>query len=159
VAHSIGLGQLAQLLAVAPGELSAVHLGGHSDIPPANDLGGSLDATAKRAYRQRITELRAEIDDGDASADLERAARARLELDALMSELERAVGLGGRDRPNASGAERARINVARSLRRAIHSIRAAVPELGAHLDVSVRTGHACRYAPEPSAALRWEVTA
>jgi hypothetical protein len=69
------------------------------------------------------------------------------------------VGLGGRDRPQGSAAEKARINVSRNIRRAIAAVTAAVPDLGAHLQVSVRTGHRCSYAPEPAATLSWEVSA
>ena len=78
-------------------------------------------------------------------------------MDALLRELKRAVGLGGRDRPTGSDAERARINVVRSLRRAIAAITVQAPLLGAHLEESVRTGGHCIYLPEPSAALSWRV--
>ena len=83
--------------------------------------GPRLDTVAKHAYRRRIAELQAEIDEADGFHDPERAELARRELDALMQELRRAVGLRGRDRPVGSGAERARVNVARSLRRAIQA--------------------------------------
>jgi hypothetical protein len=161
VADSVGMGQLAALLQVPGVEVAAVDLAGASEPgrpPVAADLGPTLDARAKREYRQRVAELQAEIDEADDHHDPERAAKARLELDALLDELRRAVGLGGRDRPQGSGAEKARINVARSLRRAIAAVGAAVPDLGAHLAVSVRTGHRCAYAPEPAAALRWTIT-
>ena len=78
-------------------------------------------------------------------------------MDALLRELRRAVGLGGRDRPTGSDAERARINVARSLRRAIAAISDQSPLLGAHLTDSVRTGGHCMYLAEPTAALSWTV--
>jgi hypothetical protein len=156
VAQSIGMAQLARVLGAAPADVEAVELAGRSDVVE-RDLGPVLDAAAKRAYRQRLVELQTEIDDADDHADIERASRARLELDALMTELQRAVALGGRDRPSGSSAEKARINVARSLRRAIASVSAALPGLGAHLEVSVRTGRSCRYAPDPAAALTWTV--
>lgn len=73
------------------------------------------------------------------------------------SELRRAVGLGGRDRPTGSDAERARINVVRSLRRAIAAIADRAPMLGAHLEGAVRTCRHCIYLPEPSGALSWRV--
>ena len=97
------------------------------------------------------------MDEADDHHDPERAARARLEVEALMGELRRAVGLGGRDRPSASSVEKARINVARSVRRAIAAVGTALPALGAHLEVSIVTGRSCRYAPEPATALRWTV--
>ena len=102
----------------------------------AADLGPALDAQAKRAYRQRLLELQAEVDDAAAGNDPVRGERAHVEIDALLRELERAVGLGGRDRPSGSGAERARVNVVRSLRRAITAIEQQAPDLGAHLEVS-----------------------
>ena len=155
--NTVAIGQLAQLLAAAPSDVAAVELAGMTALAPAGDLGPALDPKAKRSYRERIDTLRAEIDEADEFSDIERASKARIELDALMSELRRAVGLHGRDRPNNAGAERARINVARSLRRAIDAVRTAVPELGAHFDVSVRTGRFCSYAPEPSTAIAWRV--
>jgi hypothetical protein len=68
------------------------------------------------------------------------------------------VGLDGRDRPTGSGAERARVNVTRSLKRAVAAIAERVPDLGAHLERSLRTGRFCSYSPEPATALTWEVT-
>jgi hypothetical protein len=156
VAHSTGMGQLARVLGAAPHEVQAVSLAGRDDVVE-RDLGPALDTIAKRAYRMRLADLQAEIDDADDQADIERAARARVELDALMTELQHAVGLGGLDRPVGSSAEKARINVARSLRRAVGAVAAVAPELGAHLEVSIRTGRACRYTPDPAVALTWTV--
>ena len=173
VAASRGMDQLVRLLTSPATEVTAVELAGMATGPstgrstrssgaidavaPAADLGPTLDARAKREYRERVTDLQADIDEAEAHADLERASRARAELDLLLDELRRAVGLGGRDRPTGSGAERARVNVARSLRRAIGAVEAEIPGLGAHLRVSVRTGRYCAYQPEPTAALDWAV--
>ena len=77
----------------------------------------------------------------------------------LLRELRRAVGLGGRDRPTGSDAERARVNVVRNLRRTIAAIGRQAPLLGAHLDDAVRTGRHCLYLPTPGAALTWSVRA
>ena len=161
LADSLGVAQLARLLAAPPGrEVAATELAGMdaAPVPVAHDLGAALDARAKREYRRRITELQDDIDQADADHDPERAARARLELDALVQELRRAVGLDGRDRPTGSGAERARVNVTRSLKRAVAAVAEQVPDLGAHLERSLRTGRFCSYTPEPSTALTWEVT-
>jgi hypothetical protein len=46
-----------------------------------------------------------------------------------------------------SAVERARINVQRHVRKAIRAIAAALPDLGRHLDRSVKTGTTCRYDP------------
>src|SRR4051794_15067641 len=97
------------------------------------------------------------IDNAEAGDDPTGSDRAHAEMDALLRELRRAVGLGGRDRRTGSDAERARINVVRSLRRAIAAVAVQAPLLGAHLDASVRTGGRCIYLPDPSAAMSWRV--
>lgn len=161
LADSTGLRQLLQLLTVPDQRIAAVDLAGAAKggvVVVQSDLGPVLDARAKRAYRRRIQELRVDLDDAEEAHDLERASRARLEMEAVLDELRAAVGLGGRDRPQGSGAERARVNVSRNVRRAVAAIGAVVPDLGAHLDVSVQTGHHCSYAPEPAARLAWLVT-
>lgn len=80
-------------------------------------------------------------------------ARAREELDFIAHELARAVGLGGRDRPTASQAERARQNVGRALHKAVRQIAAALPELGAHLERTIHTGAFCSCRPDPEPAV------
>jgi hypothetical protein len=53
--------------------------------------------------------------------------------------------------------ERARVSTTRRLRDAIEHITRVHPVLGAHLARSIRTGHRCVYAPEPSSAPSWGV--
>ncbi len=136
-------------------EISAIALSGRDVGIASADLGPLLDASAKRAHRARLHDLQAELDGARADGDTASAARARTEVDELMRELAQAVGIGGRDRPSGSVAERARINVARSLRRAIASIAEQAPLLGRHLDDAVRTGGHCIYLP--AGALSWVV--
>jgi tetratricopeptide (TPR) repeat protein len=154
---SNGLRQLARLLATPGVEVTVLDLTGWTHAPIAADLGAGLDARAKREYRRRLVELQADIDDAEAASDPIGGERAHTEMDALLRELKRAVGLGGRDRPTGSDAERARINVVRSLRRAIAAVALQAPLLGAHLDESVRTGGRCIYLPDPAAAMSWRV--
>ena len=66
-------------------------------------------AQARSAYRLRVEELRADIDEALEAGRLESAEALQAELDALVAELARAFGLGGRDRRAASAAERARL--------------------------------------------------
>jgi hypothetical protein len=116
-----------------------------------------LDATAKAAYRDRVTDLRAEIAQAEAWNDVERASRLEDELDAVTRELAGAVGLGGRDRQASSPAERARIAVTRAIRSAMGRIARQSPALGAHLEATVRTGTFCSYVPDPRAPMAWRV--
>jgi hypothetical protein len=124
--------------------------------PGTADAGPILDEEAKSAYRQRIDDLREEIAEAEAFNDPERVARAREELDLLGRELSAAVGIGGRDRMGASGAERARVNVTRALRKTVERIAELDVDLGEHLRRSVRTGSFCAYEPAPGEALAWE---
>lgn len=62
-----------------------------------------------------------------------------------------------RQRPRrvTADAERARVNVTRTLRATIDRITMAAPIAGAHLTSSIRTGTMCRYQPAPGGPDRW----
>jgi hypothetical protein len=158
-----GLRYLAELVS-RPGvethvlDLVAIAEGAEGSLPDS-DAGPVLDARAKAAYRRRLEELREQMDDAEACLDEHRAAEVQAEIDAVVAELARAIGLGGRDRRAASAAERARLNVTRALRSAIRSLGDVQPQLAAHLDASVRTGFFCSYDPSlvatSSPRVRW----
>jgi hypothetical protein len=114
-----------------------------------------LDDVARAAYQRRVKELSTELDVADAAGDATRAARAETERQAVLDELRRASGLGGRPRRLSSEAERARVNVTRTLRATIERIEAVAPRVGAHLQASIRTGNACRYEPAAGGPPRW----
>jgi tetratricopeptide (TPR) repeat protein len=173
---SKGLRHLARLLAAPETEWYAADMvaaeGGSMPAPRRNasgateeglvtaglgDAGALLDEQAKTAYRERINELRAELEEAESFADPERAASARAELDFIATELSSAVGLGGRDRKAASASERARVNVTRSLRSAISRIGEHDTTLGRHLEAAVKTGTFCSYEPEPWARVMWRL--
>jgi pimeloyl-ACP methyl ester carboxylesterase len=163
-----GLGYLARLLRHPHREFHVLDLL-VGDAPRANDparedglvaampdAGAVLDEPAKRAYRDRIAELEAEIEEARRWNDLERTARAEGELDALTRELARAIGLGGRDRRAASDSERARVSVTKAVRSAVRRLEDQHPELGRHLTLAVHTGTFCRYDPDPRAPVSWD---
>jgi hypothetical protein len=120
------------------------------------DAGGApmLDRTAMASYRARITELQDDIDDAEAANDIERASRARVELDALVDELSRSVGVGGRSRRAPDATERARKAVKRRIDTALGRLDRVHPTLASHLRRSIRTGQYCSYRPEPPVAWR-----
>jgi plasmid stabilization system protein ParE len=64
-----------------------------------------------------------------------------------VAELKRATGLAGRRRGFSDEAERARVNVTRTIRQALDQLLAADPEAGRHLLASVHTGTRCSYRP------------
>ena len=121
------------------------------------DAGELLDARARSAYRRRLSELRDEVEEALAVEDDDRAARAQTEIDALVAELSRAFGLGGRARRASAAAERARLNVTRALRAALAHLVEALPEAGELLDRRVRTGTFCAYEPHPDDGAVWTV--
>ena len=119
------------------------------------DTGSLIDDEARAAYRVRLRELQAELDEAEAFNDPVRGEAARLEMDALESQLSAAFGLGGRPRPEGSAAERARQSVTKAIREATRRIAAEDSALGDHLERSVRTGVYCVYDPDPSSRLTW----
>jgi tetratricopeptide (TPR) repeat protein len=121
------------------------------------DAGELLDPTAKAAYRRRLAEIDDDLDQARATGDTERAAQADTERDFLIRELSRAFGLSGVARRAASASERARASVTRAVRQAMARIAKNHPELGEHLDRTIRTGTYCAYLPDPRAPAKWQV--
>ena len=139
-----------------PSDRDALREDGLQAARPA-DLGPLMDARAKEAYRSRIEDLRGELEEARSFNDEERAAAVEEELDALVGEIARATGLGGRSRTaSASPAERARVNVTKAIRTAIKLTERESPALAEHLRASVRTGRFCSYAPPGQAPPRWQ---
>lgn len=142
----------------APGPSAAqATAAGLSVQPDAGGSGPGLDEAAKRAYRERITDLREAIDEAERFNDPERAAGAREELDAIAAQLAGAVGLGGRDRTTGSAAERARVNVTRALRSTLRRVTEHDPALGGALEACVRTGTFCSYEAPVLHPVTWQV--
>ena len=151
-----GLHYLRALLAAPGTEIPALDLAAGG--PGLADTGAEplLDPTARDAYRRRIRELDSELAAADRAGDPVAAERADAERQELIGELRRATGLAGRPRRAAADAERARVNVTRTIRATIDRITAAAPIAGAHLQASVRTGIACRYQPAEGGPARWD---
>ncbi len=145
---SKGLEYLATLLAHPGAELHVLELAA-PEATVAESAAPVLDEQAKSEYRARVQGLREELEEARTWNDDERAARAQEELDFIGRELAQAVGLGGRDRPAASQAERARQSVGRAIRKAVRHIADELPQLGVHLERAVKTGAFCTYSPEP----------
>jgi tetratricopeptide (TPR) repeat protein len=155
VKHSKGMADLATLLSQPGRDVHVTELEGL----PAAALGARgadvLDRSAVAAYRERISDLAADIDEADAHHDTGRAARARAEYDALVHELTRAMGIGGRRRTvGPEPVERLRKAVSARIRDAIRHVDAVYPTAGRHLANSVRTGVFCTYRPEVPTAWR-----
>lgn len=120
------------------------------------DAGELLDAGARAAYKERLIALHEDLEEAKDRGDVERATDAESEIEILTRELARATGLGGRSRRAGSAAERARLNVTRSISSAIKKIGAGSPALGEHLAAAVRTGLFCVYSPDPRLTIHWD---
>jgi Domain of unknown function (DUF4118) len=121
------------------------------------DAGPVLDARAKGEYRRRLVELRGELEEAERLNDPERARKAQQERDCIADQLAMALGLGGRNRKAASQAERARSAVTKRIKNSIKKIAEAMPPLGRHLAVTIKTGYFCCYNPNPDRPTVWEV--
>jgi len=143
-----GLHDLAVLITRRGEEVHVLELvGGAGDI--ADTSGPQLDREAVSAYRMRIAQIDAELDDADSQGDAERSKALFEERQTVIAQLNSAFGLGGRPRPMGhSGAERARTAVAQRIRDTLRHLDSASPDLAAHLHGSIRTGTYCSYIPD-----------
>ena len=150
-----GFRDIAHLLGHPGEEFHCMTLSGRDNSGGATAASDVLDERARRAYQARISELRAEIEEATDANDAGRAVRVQDELDALVAEIGRATGLGGRARKLGNPAERARSAVTWRIRNAVKRLAAVHPALGRHLENSLQTGIFCRYSPERPTD--WEV--
>jgi len=131
--------------------------------PGAGAAGGGVgevvDKQALSAYRRRLAQIDADLDEARSWADSGRAANLAAERDALLDQLRAATGLGGRPRVPGSAHERARIAVRKAIASAIERVAAADPSLGRLLSDTVTTGAICRYDPDPDRPVHWVLTA
>jgi tetratricopeptide (TPR) repeat protein len=154
-----GIGLLQRLLRHPGHELHVLDLAGGGG--PVEEGGGAravgelLDPAARDAYKRRLEDLRDALDEAQRFNDLGRAARAEQEIAFLTDELARTVGLGERSRTATGAAERARVNVSRTIGAVVKKIAAGSPALGQHLTAAVRTGYFCSYAPDPRVRVDW----
>jgi predicted ATPase len=147
-----GLHDIATLLARPREPVPATQLAGLVAPTGADPV---LDDRARAAYKARLTELDQDIDDATAGNDLERAARAAAEREALIGELTRALGMGGRRRRLGDDGERARKAVTARIRHATDHLEHYHSDLAAHLRAAIRTGTACTY--QPAQPVEWNL--
>jgi hypothetical protein len=112
-----------------------------------SNAGEMLDERARDAYRERIAAVEEDLAIAERNADRGRIAKHRREKEAILAELSRAFGLGGRSRRAASATERARVNVQKRIKEAIARVSEADAELGRFFDRAVRTGTFCCFRP------------
>ena len=154
-----GMRYLARLLADPGREFYVLDLVSleRGSIADGGDAGPMLDVRAKDAYQRRLVEIEQDIEESRALGDVECEKQADAERDALLRELSRAFGLGGRARRAGSSSERARASVTRAVRSAIRRIGDHDPHFREHLDRTIRTGSCCVYLPDLRAPVAWQL--
>jgi hypothetical protein len=147
LADSKGMNWLSRLVKEPGREFHVLDLSAATGGVDAGDAGEVLDVRARQQYRERLSNLQAELSEAQERNDLGRVARLEEELGFLETELTRALGLGGRERRAGGAGERARINVQRRLRDALRRITLQHAELGQRLERALKTGLYCSYRP------------
>jgi hypothetical protein len=126
-------------------------------VAPLQNALPTLDSQAKLEYKRRIDELRKDVEEAERFHDSYRASMSRRELEAIAQRLTAAIGLGGRDRPASSDAERARSACTKRIKEAINRIAKVLPSLGLHLAARIKTGYFCSYNPHPDRPVSWKL--
>lgn len=156
IRHAKGVADLAVLLARAGREVHVRELEGAVGLPRSAAAGAALDDRAVAEYRQRLKDVEEALDEADRHADAGRAAVLAVERDALVAELTKAFGLGGRRRSvGPDPDERLRKAVSARVKATIDRLDDLHPHLARHLRRSVRTGFWCAY--EPERPVTWDV--
>jgi len=151
-----GFGYLRELVGRPGQQLAALDLvGSRGAVVEESGTGELADRQALAAYRTRLADLDAEILEAEDWADQGRLTAAREERDALLDELGRVAGLGGRPRTSGSSQERARVAVKKAISAALTRIEVVDPSLAHHLRTCVATGLTCSYQPEPGSLRTW----
>ncbi len=154
-----GFGYLRELVSRPGQQLGALDLvGTRGAVVEESGTGEIVDRKALAAYRARLVDLDAEIAEAEDWADADRLSAARAERDALLDEIGRVTGLGGRARTAGSSQERARVAVRKAITAAISRLETVDPALAHHLRTCVATGLTCTYRPEPGSARTWVLT-
>src|SRR5262245_32209792 len=115
------------------------------------DASAQADAPARAAYKSRLHEVQAELDEADRRHDLGRLAALQAEQTFLTEELTVAYGFR---RQASDSHEQVRKNVTNRIRAILQRLRTTHPSAWQHLRRFVKTGAFCSYTPEHP--LTWE---
>jgi class 3 adenylate cyclase len=116
-------------------------------IAGAHDTSDVVDAQAKSSYRRRMEELRAALGNVSSLDPSDRSGKLEQEIEALATELERAVGSFGGDPHAASCIARAHLSVTSAIRAAIDQIAEKDASPARFLANSIQIGTFCAYLP------------
>ena len=159
IPHSKGMTDIAVLVRQPGIDVPALVLASATHAPSTGVTDTMVDGRALAAYRGRLGDLDAEIDQAEDDNDLSRVEHLTDEREAILAEIRRVTGLDGRLRTAANEpVERARKAVSARIRETVKRLEALAPDLAAHLDRSIRTGLRCSYDPAPDDAVDWTIS-
>jgi len=118
-------------------------------VSSLGDAGPLLDDQAGKAYKQRLEDLAAELEEAKKFNDFERAEHLEEEIEALTKELSAAYGLDGRARKLADPGEKARKTISKAIGRALEHIKENDESLRHHLQNTLSLGLFPAYKPHP----------
>jgi hypothetical protein len=171
-----GLSHLAALLREPGREFHVFDLLAMTDLQPSETLSGQVrdthllskrrrgalsegrafpDRQAKAAYKQRLDDLRSELEEAERNNDPLCMDNARSEIEFITKELVSAYGGNVHARRQDRDLEKARKAVANRLRTVLSKLQHVHPVLWRHLRVALKTGTFCSYTPERSTI--WQV--
>lgn len=151
VVHSVGMSYIAELLAAPEQQIDAAGLwrtvsrGG-----PTRFLGSAaevVDRKALEAYQAEARDLQEEIQDAEANNDSGRVENLKTDLAMIMTQINGAIGLGGKPRMTSPDLERVRKTVSQGIHRALISIQKDHAPLWKHLRSSLKIGTSLSYQP------------
>jgi tetratricopeptide (TPR) repeat protein len=130
------------------------------DLEIVREIGGvelTIDARARSAYRSRLRDLQADLDEAQRMNDVGRSERLSNEIEMVGQELAGSSALGGRARATSRSEVRARGLVGKNVRSIVEKIRHQHPVLGRHFATAISTGNFCAYQPEPDHPFAWQL--
>jgi hypothetical protein len=118
----------------------------------------SDDITSKediKEYREHIKDLEGGIAEAKANNDIGRYTKLKADRDAILEELERITGLGGRSRKFSNDHERKRVGITKAIQRALAELKNEHEPLAKHLETYIKKGNSFCYNPDPKTRIEW----
>lgn len=140
-----GFKDIARLLAAPNQAIHCTELMGAKVVEKGEAV---FDEKAKKAYQQRILELQEALREAEAAQHQDQIQILQEEYDQLLDHLSKSLGVGGKTRKVADSIDKTRSAVTWRIRNAVKKIAEVHPQLGKHLEISIKTGVFCEYTPE-----------
>lgn len=147
-----GFHDISRLLSSPEESIHCTELMGAQVIQKGEEV---FDEKAKRTYQKKILELQQELEEAQNLNDHVQIEKLQQEYDCIIDHLSKSTGMGGRTRKVSDNIEKARTAVTWRIRSAIRKISELHPQLGKHLELSIKTGLFCSYSPEMD--MKWEL--